>query len=409
MTDTHRSRWTIVAVSTLALIISNGLAIGGLPPFYKPIREEFVAIGAIDAGVAESFIANCANITFLMSGVFSVLGGWLVSRYRLKFLMVVGCVLLGGGLVLHSAAETAAMVYVARFLMGASLGFIGVAPNVVLISRWFDIGRGTALGIVLTGTSIGGTVIPLIVAPLIAAFGWRSALLATSSLVWIILLPAILLLVREAPDGRDEDGGVTSAEGMTFDQAIRTKLFWVFGLCAALVFYPIFVTSQQFILYLQSPQIGVSAATAAFAQSALFAVSIGGKFLAGLLSDKIKAPIVMALCAFLMFAASLVLLGLSADNALLFLLPFALGYGGTFVLLQRLASEFFGRREAGKILGAITLIEVLGAAVGGRITGYLADQAGGDYTIAFYGVTIAAGLAFVAAIMIAGMTKQTAA
>ena len=56
----------IVVVATLSLVVSNGLAIGGLPPFYKPIREEFVRIGAVDASHAESFIANCANITFLM-------------------------------------------------------------------------------------------------------------------------------------------------------------------------------------------------------------------------------------------------------------------------------------------------------------------------------------------------------
>src|SRR5215212_9915546 len=122
-----RYGWVIVAVSMLALVISNGLAIGGLPPFYKPIREEFVAIGAIDAAHAESFIANGANITFLMSGVFSLLGGWLVTRSRLKLMMVVGCVLLGGGLVLHSQSTTAIAVYAARFLTGASLGLIGVA------------------------------------------------------------------------------------------------------------------------------------------------------------------------------------------------------------------------------------------------------------------------------------------
>ncbi|MEO7538770.1 MAG: MFS transporter, partial [Pyrinomonadaceae bacterium] len=132
------------------------------------------------------------------------------------------------------------------------------------------------------------------------------------------------------------------------------------------------------------------------------------KFLAGFISDKFTAPRVMIFSTMLMFAASLVLLSLSAGNALLFLLPFALGYGGTFVLLQRLAADFFGRREAGKILGMITLIEVIGAAVGGRITGYLADQAAGDYTVAFYGVTIAAGLAFVATWIISGMAKPVA-
>lgn len=401
--------WVIVAVSTLALVVSNGLAIGGLPPFYKPVRDEFVALGAIDALTAESFIANAANITFLMSGVFSLIGGWLITRFRLKPLMIVGCALLGSGLILHSQAETASMVYLSRFLMGASLGFIGVAPNVVLVSNWFHVGRGTALGIVLTGTSLGGTIIPLIAAPLISSYGWRNAMLAISALIWLVLLPGVLFLVKERPEivTGSEDTAVV-VEGMTLGEAVRTPLFWVFGLCAALVFYPIFVTSQQFILYLQSPKIGVSASTAAFAQSALFAISIGGKFLAGFLSDRFTAVKVMAFCALLMFAASLVLLSLKAGNALLFLLPFALGYGGTFVLLQRLTADLFGRREVGKILGLITLIEVIGAAIGGKITGYLADQSGGDYTTAFYGVTIAAGLAFFMSLVIFRKSERSA-
>lgn len=399
--------WVIVTIAVLSLMISNGLAIGGLPPFYKPIREEFVAIGAIDASRAESFIGNSANITFLLSGVFSLIGGWLISRSGLKPVMLIGCGLLGGGLVIHSQASTAEVVYAARALMGASLGFIGVAPCVVLVSRWFDKGRGTALGIVLTGTSLGGAAIPLVAAPLIAHYGWRYAMIGLTSIIWLVLVPAIAFLVREP---RKNATAVTSdsdaADGMTLGEAIRTPLFWAFGACAALVFYPIFVTSQQFILYLQSPKIGVSAETAAFAQSALFAISIGGKFLAGTLSDKFRAVRVMVGCSLLMFAASLVLLGLTADNSLYFLLPFAIGYGGTFVLLQRLAADFFGRREIGKILGLITLIEVTGAAVGGRITGYLADRNGGDYTYAFYGVTIAAGLAFLATLAIHALRKD---
>ncbi|MFN0278989.1 MAG: nitrate/nitrite transporter [Pyrinomonadaceae bacterium] len=405
--------WVIVVVATLSLVVSNGLAIGGLPPFYKPIREEFVAIGAIDALRAESFIANCANITFLLSGVFSLIGGWLITIVRLKPLMIVGCALLGGGLVIHALAYDAETVYFARFFMGASLGFIGVAPCVVLVSSWFNAGRGTALGIVLTGTSFGGFLIPLVAAPMIANYGWRTAMLAISVLVWLVLFPTILFFVKE-PENRTHRSNKSytshkteiTIDGLSLSQAVRTPLFWVFGLCAALVFYPIFVTSQQFILYLQTPKIGVSAETAAFAQSALFAVSIGGKFLAGALSDKFRAVKVIVACSALMFLASLVLLGLTASNSLLFLLPFALGYGGTFVLLQRLAVDLFGRRDIGKILGLITLIEVTGAAIGGRITGYLADQNGGDYTYAFYGVTVAAGLAFVTTLGIFALAKD---
>lgn len=393
--------WLIVAVATLALVVSNGLAIGGLPPFYKPIREEFVGLGLVNLTRAESFIANAANVTFLTSGIFSLIGGWLITRFRLKPVMIVGCILLGYGLVLHSSAYGVEAVYFARFLMGASLGFIGVAPCVVLVSRWFETKRGTALGILLTGTSIGGFLIPLVAAPLIANYGWRNAMLAISALVWLVLLPAILFFVRE--DRTVVDSTVEIAlppDGMTLRDALKTPLFWAFAACAALIFYPIFFTTQQFVLSLQSSKIGLSAQTAALTQSALFAISLAGKFLAGFLSDRFNALRVFVVCASVMFLASTVLVVLTANNFLLFLLPFALGYGGTFVVLQRLVSDFFGRREAGKILGLITLIEVTGAAIGGRITGYLADKNGGDYTTAFYGVTIAAGCAFLATLVI---------
>ena len=48
--------WVVVAVSTLALIISNGLTIGGIPVFYKAMQNEFVASGAVAADHAQTFI-----------------------------------------------------------------------------------------------------------------------------------------------------------------------------------------------------------------------------------------------------------------------------------------------------------------------------------------------------------------
>ncbi|MGB7070753.1 MAG: MFS transporter [Pyrinomonadaceae bacterium] len=394
--------YLIVCISTLALVISNGLAIGGIPIFYKPIREEFTAIGAIDPHKAESFIANGANLTFFMSGVFSMIGGWLISRYSIKLIMVAGCLSLGAGLMIHSQSESASSVYISRILMGVALGFVGVTPNVVLVSSWFEQGRGTALGILLTGTSLGGVMIPLIAAPLIESYGWRYSMVVLSLLVWVILLPAIVLFVNDKPqvnNGLDQIDGKTK-QGMTLVEAIRTPLFWAFGAAAALVFYPIFATSQQFILYLQSPKIGVSLETAALAQSALFGVSVGGKFLAGYLSDKLSATRVILIFSGIMLIATLILFDLTAGNAFYFLLPFGLGYGGTFVLLQRLAADYFGMREYGKILGTITMIEIIGATIGGRITGYLADKAGGDYTEAFYGVVATTAAAFGCVLML---------
>jgi len=377
--------WVIVAVSMLALIVSNGLSIGGIPVFFKSIQTEFVAIGAVPADQAQTFIANGANLTFLLSGIFSMAAGWLIPRLGLKLLMIIGCVCLGMGLVIHSQATSVPAVYFSRFLMGVSLGFVGVTPNVVLVSNWFREKRGTALGIMLTGTSIGGVLIPILVTPLILRYGWRNAMLAVSMIVWLVLLPSVVFLVRDKHK-TEEAGKPLGQIGLTLPEAARTQLFWVLGLCAALVFYPIFATTQQFILYLQSPRIGMSLETASWMQSILFAVSVAGKSIVGFLSDRFTATRMMLICSVVMFLSTFVLLALSANNALLFLVPFGLGYGGTFVLLQRLASDYFGMREYGKILGTIVMMEIAGATIGGKVTSYLADSAGGDYTVAFYGV-----------------------
>jgi len=346
-----------------------------------------------------------------MSGVSSLIGGWLLTRFRIKPVMLAGSVLLGAGLLVQSQATTAPLVYLSRFLMGSSLGFVGVAPCVVLVSAWFTERRGTALGIALTGTSLGGSIVSLMAAPLITNYGWRTAMLVLSGLVWFVLVPVLILLVAEPGQDRihlpNRASETPMTDGFTLGQAIRTPIFWAFGSAAMLVFYPIFVILQQFILYVQTPRIGLSAESAAFGQSALFAIGVGGKYLAGWLSDRFKAVNVMVVFAALMFAASLVLLDLTASNALLFLLPFAIGYGGTWLMLQRLASELFGRREIGKILGAITLIEVTGASIGGLITGRLADQHSGDYTVAFYGVTIAAALAFLSTLGVKLLGRRT--
>lgn len=393
--------WVVVAIATLALVVSNGLSIGGIPVFYKSIREDLVASGAVASDRAESFIAFGASLTFLLSGLISPLAGWLIQKFPLKNLMLIGCVILGSGLVLHAMANTVAVVYAARILMGVSLGFVGVLPSVVLVSNWFSRRRGTALGILLTGTSVGGVLIPPLATPLIERFGWRAAMVAVSMIIWLILAPAIFFFVRSRPDeiGESADGSAasetlpppTSHSGLTFFEAVRTAQFWIFALAAALIFYPIFVTSQQLIL--QTARIGFTPWQNTFVLSGLFAVSVAGKFLFGFLSDRFPPLRVALFCTAVMFASTFILLGLNTITAFLFLVPFGLGYGGAFVLIQRLVADFFGDRDYPRILGAITIGDTLGAVVGGMITGWLADKAGGDYTVGFYGVIVATGIA----------------
>ncbi len=401
--------WWIVVISTIALIVNNGLAVGGLPVFYKPMLSDLIARGVTTPALAPKIVGNAATMTFLVAGVLSPLTGILIRRLNLRILMTIGCFLLGGGLVLYSRATLPRDIYLAHFLLGSSLACAGVAINAVLVSNWFRRLRGTAIGIAMTGTSLGGALIPLIATPLIANYGWRTALLYVSGLVWLVLLPAIWLFMRVRPEdkGLQPDGDTIAAHpseaessrvlpGLTLPQALRTPVFWMLGCAAALLFYPIFTTSQQFILYLQTPRIGMAAATANKVQSALFLSSLSGKFFFGWLSDRLKPIQVMLLCCVVMLSGSLFLLNLNQTTAFAFIVPFGMGYGGAFVLLQLLSVTTFGARDSGAILGAIIFIEALGGAVGSYLTGVLASRAGGDYTLAFYCVIGVTALALLA-------------
>lgn len=395
--------WAILAIATFSLVVSNGLAVGGIPVFYEAIRNDLLASGAITRENAQSTIAAFGILTFLVAGISAPFGGYFIHSVSLKKIMVIGCIVLGTALLIHAGAGSVWLIYLARILMGVSLSFIGVLATSVLVSNWFKRKRGIALGILFTGTSIGGIIIPLISTPLILKYGWRTAMVVVSLLVWAVLLPAVSMLVKTDPSDMDlKADGVVSDEmevfqpqlqGITLGEAVRTPLFWVFALCAALVFYPLFVTTQQLILYLRSPRIAISPEAASFLQALMAALSIGGKFMFGALSDRFSPTRVMLLCCAVMFIATLVLTSLSATTVLLFLIPFGLGYGGTFVLLQRLVADYFGTVNYARILGAITVIETIGAAIGGYTTGYVADLNGGDYSRAFYGVIFAAAVA----------------
>lgn len=407
--------WVIVAISTLSLLISNGLSIGGLPVFYKPIQEDLLALGTVTSQTKDSVTGLGAGLTFLLAGVFSFAIGFFLDRIGSRSFMIAGTIVLGCGLAFYSFAAGPLDVYVSHSLLGLSLGLVGVMIQTVLISNWFRRKRGTAMGIILTGTSFGGVVIPIVATPLIAAYGWRSALQMMSLLVWLVLMPAMVFFVRNRArdlglnfdgdaDAADETAG--SVEGATFAEALRSPVFWVIALCALLIFYPIFTISQQFNLYLQN-NVGVSRELAGTAQSLLFVTSVVGKFLFGWLCDRFPTRVVIMICCGVMFLATCMLVGfLTPSTIFVFLLPFGLGYGGTFVLIQLLTVESFGLRDIGKILGAITLIETLGGFIGSVITGRLAGLNNGDYTLAFYGVTAAAGLAMLSTVLIYFITGK---
>jgi len=385
--------WVIVGLALTALLVTNGLTIGGLSVFDEVLIKEF--------GWTRGSLKFRDLLLFAGAGLLGPLAGALADRFGVRPLMLFGSALMAGGFVLYSRIQSAADMYGIHLVFAACLASCGLAINVLLVSRWFVAKRGTAIGLTLIGTSLGGILMPPVNTALIARLGWRGAFLAVSVLP-ALLFVVVAALVRESPasigqaplgSGAPGGGPASPPPGVDFRPALRTRSFWVLALSAMMTFYCILGVSAHLFLHLRGQ--GVAPLAASGGISALFLMGGAGKFLFGWLGDVMDRKRVFVMNLGVMFAGSLCLASMSKAAFWPFLVLFGVGWGGLYTMLQLLTVDCFGLKAAGKILGTITLLDAIGGGLGPWVTGVLYDRTG-SYAVAFAAVSVLIFLALLA-------------
>ncbi len=183
--------------------------------------------------------------------VMAVLGpilGPLMDRISLRLTVIVGGVLLSAGYVaLSFVTDFWQVLVVYGLFMGPSQLTVGNLAMTVLVSRWFSAMRGRAMGIALTGVSVGGFVFPLMAQFLLDNFDWRTALRVFAGILALIVFPCVMLMVDRPsdvglhPDGADEepehaDAEALAAAGLTNRQILSDPTFWILALILSVVF-----------------------------------------------------------------------------------------------------------------------------------------------------------------------------
>ena len=384
-----------VAAALVAVIISNGIASSGVPIFYRPIIDSMVAAGHITPPEGAAMMGTAASITLLVAGTLSLVVGLLVHRLGLKRVMVAGAVLLGAACVWYGQAERPRDVWMAHALFGAALATTGALSTTLLVANHVFRARGFALGFVKTGSNIGGALIPPLAVALVLAFDWRVALTTFSLLAWIVLLPITAFLApgrRSSPTVavREErhDRGSTQQRSPVL---VRVALF----AAASALFYTIVSVIHHLSLHLTSAAVGLDLATAGAALSALLLAAGVGKLLMGVLADRIGRRVVVAISCLATAAATFALTEAGAVNLYPLVIAFGVAYGGGVVAFELIAVETANSRRPGGALGAVILMQTIGASLGAFVTGRLASAYGGEYFVPFM---VAGGVASFAAV-----------
>lgn len=142
----------MVGLALTALLVTNGLTIGGLTVFDEVLLKEF--------GWSRGILKFRDLLMFGGAGLLGPLAGALADRFGVRPLMLFGSALMAGGFVLYSRIQSAAEMYGIHLIFAACLASCSLPINVLLVSRWFVAKRGTAIGLTLIGTSLSGILMP---------------------------------------------------------------------------------------------------------------------------------------------------------------------------------------------------------------------------------------------------------
>jgi len=398
--------WLLLGGLFICYVISNGVILNTLPIFYPALLEEF--------GWDQAKVTRPAQMLFFSVALISPFVGLLLDRGSPRRIMLTGILLMTAAFFAFAYIRDLGQMIAVYFLFSLGIVMGGIIPSMYILTNWFVRYRGIAVGILLVGSSFGGTIFNPIAAWGIGAFGWRGALLLLGTIAGVCMFGSLALLIRNhpsefglGPDGKvlGDSSGVNkevaqAAEGPMLGSTLRSPSFYLLMLVTGGMWFCIVAVIQHQALYFKD--IGDKLPASAGVLSAFFFCSILGKIIFGKLGDHYPKKTIM-FAATLNLALGAIFLYLLGDYPGLvwgYAIVFGIGFSGTFTMIQLLVAGFYAGKAYGKILGLVTMVDTISGVMGILVLGQL-RAAQGNYG---QGLQILIAISIIAAISVPFLT-----
>jgi OFA family oxalate/formate antiporter-like MFS transporter len=374
-----RFAWLTVAGAWLVCALLFGSAIPTSGLYYRAVT---LAFHTSRAGV--SLLTSVGAVGMCLGALVS---GAMLIRWPAPRVIMIGALLEAMGFVWASRAHTFGLLLGANGLLGLGVGIGALIPVSFIIGNWFGTGAGLAMGLAMTGTSIGGSAMALIINFLLGNWGWRTA-------YWVLALPVVLiivplsLLLRAAPaQSAGPDTPAPHLHGLEVGAALRGREFWLIALCQFLFGAVAAGILAHLPSYLQG--LGYHAGQAALAVSVALGITAIGKISLGLASDRIGSRLTVSLNFLLEGVGVVLLIGAVRPACLIAgIACYGVSWGAPLALLPLLTIESLGLKRYGAISGLTNLAFTAGNVVGPLAAGRVFDLTG-SYRPAFVAMALA--------------------
>ncbi|PWN41356.1 MFS general substrate transporter [Ceraceosorus guamensis] len=316
--------------------------------------------------------------------------GILIDRLDARLIVASGCLVFVTSCMLISISLPH---YWAVFLSQGLLQGIGIgilfAPALACTSHFFARRRGVALGIVASGSSLGGVVWPIVLDQLIhhgPGFEWA---LRISGFIALALLLAVLPLVKKrVPPVQGKFFALGAFKHVGFTMLLAGQFLVYLGLFWPYYYLPSLAASQ-----------GVASTAIFYLASASNGASILGRLTAGLLGDKLGRYniliISLSLSGLIIFStiAALPLRGQEAKRTIFAIATVYGFFSGAFFALQAAAVTSLApsANRVGEWIAMLYLAVSLPALFGPPIGAQLFQTRGYTAALAFAGCMVSAG------------------
>ncbi|EWY79893.1 hypothetical protein FOYG_16958 [Fusarium oxysporum NRRL 32931] len=326
---------------------------------------------------------------FFMFGMGPIVGS-LYDRFGHRWLILGGSLLHVFGIMMTSLSTEYYQILLAQGVCSA-LGVSAIfQPSLACIHGWFDKKRGTAFGIVTTGSSVGGVIFPIMVTRLISKVGFAWSMRIGAFVVLFLLIIANLTIrayTTPHPQNRSLAQLRRPFMEVEFVFVAVGFLFLTYG-----IFVPLDYLSAQAL------DAGMDPNLSQYLIPVLNAASLFGRLSAGSLADRFgKYNMFIASCCL----SGIWVLGLwipiDNDQSLIaFAILFGFCSGAYVSLISPLIAQISPMSEIGLRTGLAFFLASIGGLTTSPISGAILDGASGWTGVkTFSGVLCMAGTGFV--------------
>jgi MFS family permease len=354
--------WWVAATAFLTFGISVGIPYYTLPFFYDYFEK--------------TFHWNRSQITlgFPLAALLTIwVGPLLIPHFSPRKLIIAGTGFTAIALFGFALMPGSLTVYfILYFVYTVGYLFAGPIPHQILVSDWFKVKRGRAIGFVYVGVGLIGGLGPFLAHSLTERYGFQTALAVLGGLMFLAWPLALFLLkdkpaeLGQFPDGAAQPPPDVKLPAHSFKYLLSSRPFWLLligsicsiGSIGAINVHMKFVFRDQGFTDQKVLDAAWTAATVMILWS-----SVVGRLGIGYLADVLSKKRVMATTYFIVVATILLLLWVSPErhySLQIFALIFGFAMGADYMLIPLMAAEQFGVNTLARAMAIILPVNTIG-------------------------------------------------